>query len=409
MAIDDNDLLDCFLHLPANSGTAFVLDYETIAEAQMGDVSLQNLLATKPNRFGQRRLTSNLDIICYSPPTGNWKICLPDKLLGPAVQWYHLALGHIGINRLYDTISQRFYNTNLRFQCEALVHSCDTCQRYKSTRGYGHTAPREAGIAPWYEVAVDLIGPWNLRIKDKSISFMALTIIDTVTNLTEIVRLDNKSSAQVTLQFENTWLSRYPKPMHIIYDQGGEFKGFEFQRMLRRQGIIRHPTTVHNPQANAICERMHQAVGNTLRALSTLKPPKGIADANQLVDTALANAVYATRCTYHSGLKTTPGSLVFHRDMIMDIPFVSDLLTIQQNKQQLIDQRLIDANRKRFSYDYNIGDKVLKLIPDPDKLEPKAEGPFLIDRVHTNGTLTIKIDAHTTERLSLRRVKPYHD
>jgi hypothetical protein len=48
---------------------------------------------------------------------------------------------------------------------------------------------------------------------------------------------------------------------------------------------------------------MHQPIGNTLRVLSTMAPPQGIAQAEQLVDTAIADTVYATRCTCNSVLK----------------------------------------------------------------------------------------------------------
>jgi hypothetical protein len=92
-----------------------------------------------------------------------------------------------------------------------------------------------------------------------------------------------------------------------------------------------------NPQANSVCERMHQAIGNALGVLSTLQPPQGIADANQLVlDTAIANAVVASRASLHSSHSKPllPGGLAFHRDMIMDIPLIADLQTIQEHRQQ---------------------------------------------------------------------------
>jgi hypothetical protein len=57
--------------------------------------------------------------------------------------------------------------------------------------------------------------------------------------------------------------------------------------------IHSHPTSVKNPQANVICERMHQVVGNSLRAMSTMNPPQGVDSAIQMVDTALANCVFA--------------------------------------------------------------------------------------------------------------------
>jgi RNase H-like domain found in reverse transcriptase len=41
MAIDDDDLLDCFVHLPDDQGIPFrMMDYETIAEAQVQDAAL---------------------------------------------------------------------------------------------------------------------------------------------------------------------------------------------------------------------------------------------------------------------------------------------------------------------------------------------------------------------------------
>ena len=97
----------------------------------------------------------------------------------------------------------------------------------------------------------------------------------------------------------------------------------------------------------------------------------------------------------------------FNRDMILDIPMVADWTLIQQNRQQLIDARLIAANRKRFSHDYHIGDEVLKLEYKPDKLSPRAHGPYRVNTVHTNGTVTIQLTPHTIERISIRRIKPF--
>jgi hypothetical protein len=246
-----------------------------------------------------------------------------------------------------------------------------------------------------------------LKVQDQEVPFMALTMIDPVTNLVELVRLDNKTSAHVALQFGNTWLSRYPRPLHCTYDQGTEFTGLQFQNTLNNHEIQPHPTTAKNPQANAICERLHQAVGNTLRSLYNMNPPAGIDSANRLVDTALANAVFAARAAVHGSLKASPGSLVYGRDMILDIPVLADWNYIRQHRQQLVDKRLIEANRKRFAYDYRVGDQVLKLVYKPDKLESRAHGPYQITQVHTNGTITIQLNDYTFERINIRRVKPY--
>jgi hypothetical protein len=44
IATDDDNLLDCFIHLPVTENVPFVLDYGTIAQAQGGDAHLMQLL-----------------------------------------------------------------------------------------------------------------------------------------------------------------------------------------------------------------------------------------------------------------------------------------------------------------------------------------------------------------------------
>ena len=335
------------------------------------------------------------------------KIYLPSGLLKHATQWYHIYLCHPGSVRLTETMKLHLYNPKIMATAEKVVSTCDTCQRFKLVgRGHGHTAPKEAPLTPWSDIAVDCIGPWLLKCGEQELKFHALTTIDLVTNLVEISRLENLTAAHVALQFENQWLSRYPKPNSVIFDQGREFMG-EFQSVLMYNRIEARPISAKNPQANAICERMHQTIGNSLRVISASRPPRGVDDAKQMVDTAIANAVHAHRSTFHGTINATPGSLAFHRDMILDLPLIADLQLIREHRQQLIDRNLITANRRRFAYDYQVGEQVLKLIVNPNKLDPRAIGPFTIARVHTNGTVSIRLDAHTVERISIRRIKPY--
>jgi hypothetical protein len=183
-----------------------------------------------------------------------------------------------------------------------------------------------------------------------------------VTNLTEIVRLFNHTSAHAATVFTNTWLAWYPKPTSCIYDQGSKFIGWAFQNMLAQYDIQRQPTTVKNLQANAICKHMHQVVGNSLCVLRQWTPPNHLDDAHLLIDTALANTMYTTCAMFRSGLMTTPGALSFGRDMVMNIPLIADLTPIHANHQRLIDERAISSIARRHSYDYQPGQEVLKLV-----------------------------------------------
>ena len=196
--------------------------------------------------------------------------------------------------------------------------------------------------------------------------------------------------------------------MRCIHDNGGKFIGADFQRMLEINGIKDVPTTVKNPQSNAICERMHQTAANVLRTLLHTNPPQNALQASALIDSALATTMHATRASIHRTLRTTPGALVFQRDMFLNIPLIANLQTIRDRRQILIDENLRRQNLKRRSFDYAVGQRVLVKVPMPGKLDQRATGPFLIHQVHANGTLTIQRNLNIQERINVRRVIPYH-
>jgi hypothetical protein len=234
-----------------------------------------------------------------------------------------------------------------------------------------------------------------------------LTCIDPVSNLVEITRIQNKSAAHVGMIFENNWLARYPKPERCVHDNGGEFIGAEFQRILSLNGVHDVPTTIKNPQSNAICERMHQTAGNVLRTLTLTNPPQNLIQAQNLIDSALATTMHATRCCMHHALRMSPGAFVFQRDMFLNIPLIADLQAIQERRQILINENLRRQNLKRRRFDYAVDQEVLIKVPQPKKLDDRNEGPYRISQVHTNGTVTIQRTNHVTERINIRRVVPF--
>ena len=121
------------------------------------------------------------------------------------------------------------------------------------------------------------------------------------------------------------------------------------------------------------------------------------------MDTALYTASYSARAAIHHTLQTTPGALA----LLLNIPVIADLQLLRDKRQMLIDEKLMHANRSRISYDYRPGDEVLLLAYKPDKLDPRATGPYRIEQVHVNGTITIRRSAHVMERINIRRIRPY--
>ena len=255
---------------------------------------------------------------------------------------------------------------------------------------------------------MDLIGPWKVQTRTGRIyDFIALTSIDRVTGLAEIIRVENKTSEHIADKFDESWLSRYPRPISCCHDNGGEFTGWEFQKQLADFGIRDVPTTSRNPNANGICERMHQTVGNVLRTLIHEAPPRTLGDAKLTIDKALATASHAIRTNISQVTGHSPGALAFHRDMLLDIPLLVDLAQIRDKRQIAVDENLRRTTAKRSSYDYQPGQSILKKRHEWTKLGERWDGPYPIQKVHVNGNVTVELREGVTERLNIRRIKPY--
>jgi hypothetical protein len=111
------------------------------------------------------------------------------------------------------------------------------------------------------------------------------------------------------------------------------------------------PIMVRNPQANAIVERVHQVIGNIIRAfeleynyLDKEDPWKGI----------LSATAFAVQSTFHTTLRSIPGQLVFGtRDMIFNTKHEASWEFIRKRKQQLIEKNNEAENAKRIPHTYN--------------------------------------------------------
>ena len=94
------------------------------------------------------------------------EILLPEAQTKPVIKWFHRVLGHPGENRLRDAILMRYYHPDFRRHIGNFF--CDACQKHKQYGcGFGLLTGQDVNIHPWYEVAVDLIGPWSIEIRDK--------------------------------------------------------------------------------------------------------------------------------------------------------------------------------------------------------------------------------------------------
>ncbi len=176
----------------------------------------------------------------------------------------------------------------------------------------------------------------------------------------------DKSSDQIRRLVNKIWLCRYPQCCYLIYDKGSEFK-LHFETLFNSYGIKHKPTRIKNPQANAICEHVHQVLW-TMMSASELDMADSVETDD--IDTFIDNAAWAICSTYHTVLKASPGAAIFWWDMLFDILFVADWKQIADYRQHQTDRSNKCENDKCVEYNYKVGDKILI---QKDGILPKAE------------------------------------
>jgi hypothetical protein len=235
------------------------------------------------------------------------------------------------------TMKESFYWPGIDAAIDAVVRACEVCQKCKITevKKYGKILlPTHRTLAPWEELHVDLIGPWEVRYNSSSIpgnttveKIQALTIIDKATRL-------------------------------VFYNNGTEFTGQEIQELLDSYGIKPVSTTVRNPKSNGVIERVHLTMGDMLRTM-TFSGTDWFADMQRALD-AVAWAVQTTI------IKHSPCHLAFNQDMIFQHAVQINWDNIHQERHKSATASTEKENKSRINKQYVPGDKVL-IVLDPDE------------------------------------------
>ncbi|KAL7530913.1 LOW QUALITY PROTEIN: hypothetical protein ACHAXR_008651, partial [Thalassiosira sp. AJA248-18] len=397
--VDDQEMLDCFVNLPSDPTPENPLNFEWLREQQQNDMELLDRAQRLPQQYINKTLTRGVDLLCHVKPgedaATQWKIALARDAITPVLKWFHQVLGHPGENRMRSAISSRYYHPNLRTYTTNFA--CDACQHHKlEGKGYGHLPERDVTATPFNEVAVDLIGPWTIKLHVRDYEFNALTSIDQ-SNL-----------------YESTG------KLHSTYAQSGNNLGYRDIPYLYAVYMITAESSLDGnsrdyskhyifktyQQLVAILQQM-QFARNVLRTLLYSNPPNTVGDAADLIDQALTSAMHAMRVNVATTLNSSPGALVFGRDMFLDVPLIADWQVISARRTQVVNESLRRADLKRRSYDYVQGERELKKTHKPTKLGERTEGPYTISQVHVNGIVSIQLRPSVTERINIRRVIPH--
>ena len=92
--------------------------------------------------------------------------------------------------------------------------------------------------------------------------------------------------------------------------------------------------------------------------------------------------------------------------MIINAIYLANWSDLKSKRRAQINNNNVRENKSRILHNYNIGDLVyIRKTNLEQKLNP-LQGPFAINKVHSNGTVTIRRSPSIYERINIRRLHP---
>jgi hypothetical protein len=258
--------------------------------------------------------------------------------------------------------------------------------------------------------------------------------MDYMTKWVEAEALSN-ATEEVVIKFLFKLFVRYGLPREVITDGGSQFTAHRIMTILENYHIKHRVTSPYHPQENGQVE----STNKVLEAILT----KTVSTNRQNWATELPNALWAYRTMWHNTTGYSPYHLVYGKEPIFPIEFEIKTLRMAQeigldlteaHKQRL--QQLNELDEARMSalerttviqqqranwHDKHIKKKSFQkgdwaLLYDsrfqdfPGKLQTRWLGPYEINEVHNNGTVTlVTIDGSGSPFLvNGHRLRLYH-
>ena len=306
--------------------------------------------------------------------------------------------GHLGVTKTKQRIWNDFVWPGICGDVRRYCASCDKCQR-ASPRGSTQRVPlgkMPIIDTPFDRVAVDLIGP-IVPSSERGHKYI-ITIVDYATRYVEAKPLRSATSEEVAEALLEMW-SRLGVPREVLTDRGSQFVGelaTEVNRLLSIKGLSTSPW---HPQGNGLVEKYNGTIKSMLRHLCQEQPREW--------DRFLPALLFAIREVPQESLKFSPFELLFGRTVRGPMQILKELWTKEEHSdetrttfQYVVDLRnriegtcemarenLARASKKQAKYfnkkaksrKFNVGDKVLVLLPfKRNKLQMTWRGPHVI-------------------------------
>ena len=287
------------LHLLINAITPIGLDLAAMAADQPLDRDFNRLMNDARSGLNIKKIELNGTQLLVDVSNGPARPIVPFSWRRRVFDTIH-NLGHPGVERTRQTISDKFYWPTMREDASRWARECQQCQLAKINR---HTAPPIGEFSVperrFSHLNLDIVGPLP---SSNSYRYL-LTAVDRFTRWPIAIPMRDITAESVVESFAHGWIANFGVPASITTDRGSQFSSSVWSQLMTTWSIKSHMTTPYHPAANGLVERFHRRLKESLIALSQNQPTNWYYQ--------LPCALLAIRTTLKPDLGASPADLVY--------------------------------------------------------------------------------------------------
>lgn len=311
------------------------------------------------------------------------RIVIPGKLRKGVLDSAHE--GHPGIVAMKGRLRSKVWWPRIDKDTENLVKSCKSCTLVGLPNPPTPMKRRELPVAPWVDVAMDLLGP--LPNND-----YLLVMVDYYSRYKEVKITKIINSSQI-IKILKEIFSRLGYPVSITVDNGRQFVSEEFRSFCEECNIIVYNTVPYWPQMNGEVERQNRDIMKRLK-ISTLEKKD--------IKESLMEYLLMYNSTPHSSTGKSPSELFFRRLNRDKIPSIDRLESVhfdpdvyERDKiQKEKGKEYADKRRGAVESTLTEGDKVyIKNMDKGNKLSLNYNPTPYTVQSSNKGDVTVKNDS----------------
>jgi transposase InsO family protein len=315
---DPKNFASCRIELPDEISKADITltgDFDMKHE-QEGDeniVKLQNRLhkgtATK---FEQSHYFETKGIVYYLSQADSedprLRVYIPERLEALAIDQYHNRMGHMALDKTYDSLRLKYYFPNMYKKIHKHVEQCVTCQVRSDKKSKPPLQETDIPPYPFAKIGLDLSGPYPITLSGNK---YIVAFIDLYSGYPEAYAIPDKSAHNIAHLLLEEIFPRHGCPLELLTDNGSENLNRKVKETLIAMNIHHITTSFYSPQANGRVERFHRTLHDVMA--------KKIQEDVSTWDLYLNQALAAIRFHVNESSRFSPFYLLYNRDVVLPL------------------------------------------------------------------------------------------